>query len=427
MTIATREQEIIRIRNASFQSEMNQALEKKLQETTVRVVQTIIETALVEEVKAHLDSLSGAKPRRSGYFQRCLDTRFGRVETLAVPKLRCGNKEREWQILTRYQRSRDYLLDTASYLYTMGLSVRDLQEALYLLLGHVLSRNSVNRVTTRVQTQMQQEQAKVIEKTPPIIIIDGVWVSIQYTLEQFKTDRAGHLRQVRQAQERVILAAMAVWSDGSYHILHYEVATAENEENWLAFFDHLIARGLAPETVELIVSDGTRGLLPVMAQRFPNAKQQRCVVHKVRGIKRHLRYQNLPKTDEQGNSLTDTGAKRQRYQLITQEAMAIYDAPSYREAQELLQAFKDKWQPLEPKAIHAFDWGVKNTFTFYAFDKVLHVHIRTTNHLERFFREFRTKADEIGAFPNEISCLTLFHLVLIRDHAKHERLSMAKT
>ncbi|MCA6569985.1 MAG: transposase, partial [Pseudanabaena sp. M065S1SP2A07QC] len=52
-------------------------------------------------------------------------------------------------------------------------------------------------------------------------------------------------------------------------------------------------------------------------------------------------------------------------------------------------------------------------------------HIRTTNHLDRLFREFRTKSDEIGAFPNETSCLTLFWLVVERDHAKHDRRSSA--
>ncbi|RLT41271.1 MAG: transposase, partial [Chloroflexi bacterium] len=44
-----------------------------------------------------------------------------------------------------------------------------------------------------------------------------------------------------------------------------------------------------------------------------------------------------------------------------------------------------------------------------------------------FFREFRTKSDEIGAFPNENSCLTLFFLVLQREHAKHHRLPVANT
>ena len=48
------------------------------------------------------------------------------------------------------------------------------------------------------------------------------------------------------------------------------------------------------------------------------------------------------------------------------------------------------------------------TFSFYQFDADLHHHIRTANHLERLFREFRTKSDEIGAFPNATSCLTVF-------------------
>ena len=53
-------------------------------------------------------------------------------------------------------------------------------------------------------------------------------------------------------------------------------------------------------------------------------------------------------------------------------------------------------------------------------------HVRTTNHLEHLFREFRTKSDKIGAFPYETSCLTVFFLVVERDHSKHDRKTMAK-
>jgi putative transposase len=45
----------------------------------------------------------------------------------------------------------------------------------------------------------------------------------------------------------------------------------------------------------------------------------------------------------------------------------------------------------------------------------------------RFFREFRTKSDEIGAFPNQLSSLVVFHLIVIRDDAKHDRGRSAKT
>jgi hypothetical protein len=55
-----------------------------------------------------------------------------------------------------------------------------------------------------VQARLDQQRLSPIRETPAILIVDGVWVEIQYTLEEFKEDRAGHQRQVRQAQERVL-------------------------------------------------------------------------------------------------------------------------------------------------------------------------------------------------------------------------------
>jgi len=267
-----------------------------------------------------------------------------------------------------------------------------------------------------------------IDSTPPILIVDGVWVDIQYTLDQYKTDRAGHARQCRQAQERVILAALAVWPDGAYQLLHFEIAEDEDEATWTALFEHLLARGLDPEAVQLIVSDGTKGLLAAMKARLPRAQQQRCVTHKVRGMKRYLTYQDLPETEQAQSPSNQSSPQARRWAEMKQEAHAIYKAETLEQAQLRLETFTAKWEPLEPKAIHAFLWGIKRTFTFYQFNSSLHIRIRTTNLLERVFREFRTKADEIGAFPNETSCLTLFFLVVQRDHAKHGRpFMMAKT
>ena len=424
MTIANREQQILRVKAASFQTELDEQLKQQLQQEVVSVVQTTIEAALVDEVTAQIGTMT-VKPRRSGYYQRQLNTQFGQVENLSVPKLRHSNKERSWTILDRYQRSLKGLMDFAGYLYIMGLSLRDLQEALYFLLGKVLSRTSVNQVTLKVQADMEARRNAPITTTPPILIVDGVWVDIQYTLDAFKVDQAGHQRQCRQAEERVILAAMAIWPDGSYHILHYEIATEEGEISWTSFFDNLIDRGLDPQAVKLLVSDGTKGLLVAMKNQLPQARQQRCTTHKVRGMKEYLVYSQLPDKNESGQSLTQSEARKQRWQLIKDEAYDIYSAATYSEAQQRLAQFVANWEKTEPKAVHAFKWGIHRTFSFYDFDKELHGHIRTTNHLERFFREFRNKADEIGAFPNETSCLTLFSLVMLRDHAKHNRWNVA--
>ena len=283
----------------------------------------------------------------------------------------------------------------------------------------------MNQVTLQVQQQLDQHRLKPIHKTPRILIVDGVWVEIQYTTGDYKEDRSGHLRQCRQAEERVILSALAVWEDGSYEMLHYELKEQEGEVEWHAFFNALIARGLSAESIELVVSDGSLGLPKALEQCFPNAEQQRCITHKVRGLKKYFEYEQLKTVDAHGQVLELQTAKHQRRKELSSTAYEIYEAQTLDDAQERLEAFIDQWKGIEPKAVEIFQRDIAQTFSFYKFDSRLHHHIRTTNHLERMFREFRTKSDEIGAFPHETSCLTVFFLVIERDHAKHGRKSMA--
>jgi transposase-like protein len=221
------------------------------------------------------------------------------------------------------------LLDWASYLYVMGLSLRDLQEALYFLLGDVVSRSAVNRITLRLQEKMEAKSQTPITATPPILIVDGVWGDIQYTLDQFKIDRAGHERQCREAQERVILAAMAIWPDGSCQIFHFEIAEEEDETAWTALFDHLIARGLDPDAVQLVVSDGAKGLLAAMKARLPQAQQQRCITHKVRGMKRYLSYQDLSETEMADSASEQPSLKAQRWAEMREFALPICWSESF--------------------------------------------------------------------------------------------------
>ncbi len=106
---------------------------------------------------------------------------------------------------------------------------------------------------------------------------------------------------------------MAVWPDGTYQLLHYEIAEGEDSQSWLNFFTHLIERGLNPQAVKLIVSDGISGLPGVITQCLPNAQQQRCTTHKVRGMKRYLTYQQLsPSSEATAAEFDEQQAKQQR-------------------------------------------------------------------------------------------------------------------
>jgi transposase-like protein len=88
MNIAEREEQIIRIQSQSPYPQINQALQETLRAEATRVTQAVVEAALVEEIQAHLEQQqTDQRPRRSGYYQRTLDTQYGRIEELSVPKL----------------------------------------------------------------------------------------------------------------------------------------------------------------------------------------------------------------------------------------------------------------------------------------------------------------------------------------------------
>ncbi len=180
--------------------------------------------------------------------------------------------------------------------------------------------------------------------------------------------------------------------------------------------------------LQLVVSDGRSGLPAARATKLPQAKQQRGVGHKIRGLERAFCYRNLTTTDPiRQERRTHEAARRLRRPQLTTEAHAIVAAPTRAEAEARLAQFRMPWGTLEPEVVRLLSKDVDAGLTFYQCDQSLHALIRSTNLLERFFREFRTKADEIGSFPNEMSCLVVFHLIVIRDDAKHNRGQTAKT
>ncbi|PSB12996.1 hypothetical protein C7B65_27205, partial [Phormidesmis priestleyi ULC007] len=166
MTIAEREQQILRVRQQGVHPELEAALAEQLRREVVNTVKQVLEGALREEVTEFLKHLEGKKPYRSGYYERQLHTQYGTIEKLQVPKLRERNPERHWQILERYQRSLGNLLDWLCCLYVMGLSLRDLQAALYFVVGRVLSVNAVNQITLQVQRRLDAKRQAPFEQTP---------------------------------------------------------------------------------------------------------------------------------------------------------------------------------------------------------------------------------------------------------------------
>lgn len=418
---------IERIRVECFQHPVSHALLEQLEGEVQGVIARVVDESLARELDEYLgfgryERTGEAKlpsQHRSGSYPRSLRTVWGPTQ-VRVPKLRRGNKGREWRVLERYERSFGPWLDMQLHLYRLGLSQRDLQEILHLGFGQVLSIKSVEHLTDVAREEMEAFRQAQLEDTPPVIIVDGVNLKILCPTGTYRVNQRGQHRIVKRREECVILAALGVWPDGRYQILYFEVVDKETKANWKQFFRHLRAKGLDTNELQLVVSDGRPGLHTAIRTVFPDTvKHQRCIFHKLKNLADNLDYGRLELNPDLPRREAVRQAKKARARAILQDAAAIYASSDIAVIAQRLTEFQQKWATLEPKAVRCFSNKFDLTLNYLRVPFPRKRLIRTTNLLERFFREFGSRADEIGCFGSQTQAETLFYLILEREKAKH--------
>jgi transposase-like protein len=181
--IAEVKAQVERIWLATFQGSLSETVTQHVRQHALAGVQAALETALVEERDAYraawyqhqlpFTCVPATLPR-SGTYTRQVVTAYGSIPNLRVPTLRGGKRERPWQILARYQLAMPDVLDQACALSTLGLSIRDLQEAGYVLCGRMRSCDARNRGTRAVPSPLAPLRQRPLPDTPPILLVAGV-------------------------------------------------------------------------------------------------------------------------------------------------------------------------------------------------------------------------------------------------------------
>jgi putative transposase len=130
--------------------------------------------------------------------------------------------------------------------------------------------------------------------------------------------------------------------------------------------------------VDLIVTDGHDGLLAAVSALFTATPRQRCLVHKQRNV-----MNAIPKREQD---------------LIATELAGIWKQPTKEQALVELASFKAKCHQRYPEAVRSLSEDEEHLLTFYAFPQVMHRYIRSTNAIERLFRNVRRRTNQIDTF-----------------------------
>jgi transposase-like protein len=396
----------------------------------VATVKWTLEQALDEELRGYVgrgryerdSEPRGPEETRSGTYTRQLWTQYGCIADLRVPKLRRGNRHLDWQTITRYERCWGPFLDHPLLQYCLGHSLRDLQEVMQLSLGEVLSLAACNRLVLGLEEQAQAFKTARLPSPPPIVLVDGLWLTLAVPTGEITQDSSGRKRAVKRKQQRVMLTALGIWPDGHWEILSWHLAANEDAPSWGALVGTLYTKGVTEQTTQLIVSDGSAGLEKALYSHLYGVPHQRCIFHKIKNIADHLHY------GEGGIEVGETAAppsrqaKKERKRAILADASQSYATDVESEIRARAQVFRDTWEAREPQAVAAFFHDFEQTLCYLTvhFPRAYVSLIRTTNLLERFHKEIRRKQRDIGMLQSAAGGDVLWYMVSMRETAKQQ-------
>ena len=340
----------------------------------------ILSSYVHAEVEAHLgagwyERADQRRGRRNGRRERGVSCGVGKV-LIDYPKLRGCARPFQSAVLAAWQRKSQTLLATLPSLYVEGLSTRDYQRALSPLWAGVgLSRSTVSRANGRIQDGFQQWRRRSLAEEPiPYLYLDG------------------HYEGVRLGTKgkEAILVAHGVRRDGRRVLLGVWLGCHEDTASWKLALQDLVERGLARPG--LVISDGNPGLIRAVRELWPKTPRQRCIVHRIRNVLARV-------------------PKRER-PAFRKALNRIFYAPSEAEAREEARRFAERWGNVYPEAVATLGRDLADCLTFFRLPPRHWKRLRTSNTLERLFREVRRRTRVIGRLPNEAAALSLVWAVM---------------
>lgn len=346
----------------------------------VRVLaKRIIDGSLEEELSMRLGAAPySRKESRQGYrnggYSRQLSTRWGLID-IFMPRAR--KKLAPSGVLDRFSRREPEVDKLIREAFLKGISTRQVGEVLEPILGCRPSAQTVSRIAKSLDGEVRRFHWRNLDDEVRYLLLDGVTMTIK---------RPGGVGK------KLVLVAYGIRPDGSRVLLDFRLALAESHAAWEAFLEDLFRRGLEGKDLDLIVTDGCPGLASAIQIVYPHARHQRCWAHKLRNVASKL--------------------PRKHQAACLKGAVKIYLADNGRQATERFVEWAAEWRSIVPKAVLCLEQDLEQLLAFFSCPKADWRTVRTTNAIERSFREVRRRTRPMSCFQNNASCERIIYAVI---------------
>ena len=345
-------------------------------------VKAVLEEVLQEEMTEHLEAgyrelTPTRRGERNGHYQRNLLTPAGKIERLEVPR----NREGEFvtELFERYKRMTGDVEEAILEMYLSGISTRKIAGVTDALSRVRVGKDAVSRITSRLEEQQKEWRERSLEeKSYPYLYVDATYLKVRWGA---------------RVTSMALLAGVGVDEEGFREVLAVEVAGTEKGTAYASLLRGLIDRGLSG--VRLVVSDDHKGIKAAVSGELPGAEWQRCVVHFERNVLSHVPSSSVAE--------------------VAEDLKAIFKVRRYKTAEALTEEFVSLYEKSYPKAVSVFEASIEDALTYLRYPGSHHARIRTTNILERLFKEVKRRTRVVGVFPSETSASTLATEIALRS------------
>ncbi len=338
-----------------------------INERVLGMVRTILESSLESELLEQLQASPYQRTEvrqgyRNGYYERDLYSQYGVIKALRIPRSRDGFSS---QIIPRYQRNLVRVNQMVRNIFLAGVSTRRVGEVLSNLWEREISAQTVSRICQSLDREVTAYHRRSLNDHYLYLFFDGISMKV---------------KGASQVHKKQILVAYGITLEGKKEIIEFRQSTSESANQWEALLRDLYQRGLEGQSCQLIATDGCPGLHQALEIVYPYIPKQRCWAHKLRNVANYIRRQ------DQTECLA--GAKK------------IYLAANRREAVQVFKSWKENWWECYPQAIQCLEKDLDELLNFLDCPTPYRIKIRTTNVIERSFREVRRRTRTISCFTN---------------------------
>jgi putative transposase len=335
-----------------------------------------VEAALNAELDEHLGyarhEQSQQNNYRNGYSSKIIRTEDGEVD-LDAPRDRDSSFEP--QLVKKNQTRFTSMDDKILYLYSKGMTTRDIVATFKEMYDADVSPSLISRVTNAVIEQVIEWQARPLDAVYPIVYLDCLVVKI---------------RQDKRVINKAVYLALGVNIEGHKELLGMWISENEGAKFWLNVLTELQNRGVKDILIACV--DGLKGFPDAINTVYPQTQVQLCIVHMVR------------------NSLKLVPWKD--YKAVTGDLKQIYQSVTEEEGLMALDQFEQRWDSKYPSISRSWRSNWQNVSTIFNYPNDIRKAIYTTNAIESLNSVIRKAIKKRKLFPHDDSAKKVIYLAI---------------